>query len=226
MRWKKTKNEAKLENFWYPLLCLRRKLRFQVSAMDFPCISDQRRNEDIYYIYNNSTKVYKKLHALKFDLETIESTCFTSLGPTIGGKLERFYSVSALKLHLYFITILFRRHTEDSGRECQSWRFSIYNMWNNIRVESWKMKELRLKYSWKKLFVIEPNLALDEGFVYVKPLLVMRNDEILIEKREGQLILYEPRSGIETYFKIRGDPRLFHVTGFVGSLVSPFHNQG
>ncbi|KAK1560084.1 hypothetical protein Q3G72_021943 [Acer saccharum] len=105
-------------------------------------------------------------------------------------------------------------------------RFSIYNTWNNIRVESWKMKELRWMYSWKKLFVIEPNLALDEGFVYVKPLLVMRNDEILIEKREGQLILHDPRSEIETYFKIRGDPRLFHETGFVGSLVSPFHNQG
>ncbi|KAK0596379.1 hypothetical protein LWI29_015126 [Acer saccharum] len=108
----------------------------------------------------------------------------------------------------------------------QPQRFSIYNTWNNIRVESWKMKELRWMYSWKKLFVIEPNLALDEGFVHVKPLLAMRNDEILIEKREGQLILHDPRSEIETYFKIRGDPRLFHETGFVGSLVSPFHNQG
>ncbi|KAL5756370.1 hypothetical protein ACOSQ2_021116 [Xanthoceras sorbifolium] len=100
--------------------------------------------------------------------------------------------------------------------------FSIYHMWKGDRVDIWTMKEFGVEQSWRKLFVIRPKLAMDEGFLYLKPLLVMRNGKILIEMREGKLILYDPRTKIATDFKIRGAPIWFQMTSFVDSLVSPF----
>ncbi|KAL5769263.1 hypothetical protein ACOSQ2_016046 [Xanthoceras sorbifolium] len=101
-------------------------------------------------------------------------------------------------------------------------RFSIYHMWKSDRVEIWTMEEFGVKHSWRKLFVIRPKLAMDEGFVYLKPLLMMRNGKILIEMCEGHLILYDPGTKTAINFKIQGAPIWFQVTSFVSSLVSPF----
>lgn len=55
------------------------KVEISGSCNGLLCISDQRCNEDIF-LFNPSTRKYKKLPVPEFDVPTIETTCFTSLG--------------------------------------------------------------------------------------------------------------------------------------------------
>ncbi|KAI9162323.1 hypothetical protein LWI28_026145 [Acer negundo] len=287
---------SKVRKLQVPFARSLEKIGISGSCNGLLCISDQRHDEDIY-IYNPSTRVYRKLPVPEFDIPTnIDSTFFTSLGfgfhqndyklvrslylydkpleDIDSYKCEaRIYSFStnkwrkigvipfhirsrvAIMVHNNFVwtasrglgtgmsilVVAFDLDREEFWevprpeititRQCQievnvfEGRFSIYYMWKNDRVEIWTMEEFRVKQSWKKQFVIGPNLSLDNGFLYLKPLLVMRKGKILIEQGEGELILYDPKSETATNFKIRAAPRWFRVTSFVGSLVSPFHNQ-
>ncbi|XP_044500994.1 F-box protein CPR1-like [Mangifera indica] len=276
-------------------LCLE-KVEVSGSCHGLLCISDQRCNEDIY-LFNPSTGVYRKLPPPEFDVPTIETTCFTSLGFGFhGGENDykvlrsiflydkpfedidsyqceaRIYSLTTDKwkkigdvpFHIstraavciadrYFIwkasrgfgrrmsilVVAFDMDKEEFNEvgkpevsdptSCQievgvmNEQFSIFHMWRGERVEIWAMKEFGVKESWKKMIVIGPQMMMDPNYMFLKPLYMKKNGEILMEKGEGKLVVYQPQQQIVNDFTaIRRAPRWFFLYTYVGSLVSPF----
>ncbi|KAJ4704040.1 F-box protein [Melia azedarach] len=271
------------------------------SCNGLVCISDQQCNEDIF-LYNPSTKLYNKLPVPKFDVPTIGTSCFTSLGfgyhqaeddykvirsvylydkPFVNIdsyecearvyslKSDEWKKIGAIPFHIssraavpFRDEFLIWKASRGLGRgmsvlvvafdmnkdefvEIQqpevrdkmnqfqievgvvNGEFSLFHMWRSERVEIWTMKEFGVKDSWRKLLVIGKELILDEFFVHLKPVCLMKNinGKILIEKSEGELILYDFQNEIAEDFNIKGAPRWFSVYTCVGSLVSPFSSS-
>ncbi|GAV65220.1 hypothetical protein CFOL_v3_08735, partial [Cephalotus follicularis] len=101
-----------------------------------------------------------------------------------------------------------------------SW-FCIYHVSRNEGVGIWSMMEFGVKESWAMLYFIGRPVIVDEYFMYLRPVTVLNTGEILVNKGEGELILYDPQG--ETYrdVNIRGATRRFVASAYVGSLVSP-----
>ncbi|KAJ0053186.1 hypothetical protein Pint_03067 [Pistacia integerrima] len=274
------------------------KVEISGSYHGLLCISDQRCNEDIY-LFNPSTGVYRKLPPPEFDVPTIESTCFTSLGfgfhraendykvirsiflydkpfenidsyqceaRIYSLSTDKWKKIGAVPFHIStraavcfddqifiwkasrgfgrrmsILVVAFDMDKEEfkevpkpelrDPASCQievgvmNEYFSMFHMWRGERVEIWAMKEFGVKESWTKMFVIGPQMMIDPCYIFLRPLCMKKNGEILIEKGEGKLVMYAPEDEIVNEFTaIRRAPRWFSVYTYVGSLVSPFTN--
>jgi F-box interacting protein len=93
----------------------------------------------------------------------------------------------------------------------------------------WSMKEYGVTDSWELRVVIKlPWRVENYNYIFLKPLTILKNGEILIEAGEKARILHDPKKDSYRIINpIRGVPRRFLVTPIVGSLVSPFdYHQG
>lgn len=99
---------------------------------------------------------------------------------------------------------------------------SIFYLSRDDGIHIWSMKDYGVKESWALRFVIHrPDIVEGYNYMFLKPLTVLENGEILIEAGEKARILYDPKNEIFRMINaIRGAPRRFLVTPLVGSLVS------
>ncbi|KAJ6921690.1 F-box protein CPR1-like [Populus alba x Populus x berolinensis] len=106
---------------------------------------------------------------------------------------------------------------------------STFYLSKHDEAHIWSMKEYGVTDSWELRFVIKlPWRVENYNYIFLKPLTILKNGEILIEAGEKARILHDPKKDSYRIINpIRGVPRRFLVTPIVGSLVSPLdYHQG
>ncbi|XP_042509364.1 F-box protein CPR1-like [Macadamia integrifolia] len=86
------------------------------------------------------------------------------------------------------------------------------------RFEVWVMKDYGVRDSWVKLFTIEqPEVISSLG--HARPLCYSKNGEVIFNKSDGPLLLYDPRSGRVRTLRIPGAPDRMKAEVYIGSLI-------
>ncbi|OVA01216.1 F-box domain [Macleaya cordata] len=88
-----------------------------------------------------------------------------------------------------------------------------------VGVEVWVMKDYGVRESWTKLFTIALQTVV-QSFQYLRLIQCFNNGEILLQKDNNALVLYNPKHERTRILKIRGIPKRFETVTYVGSLVS------
>ncbi|XP_016442905.1 F-box protein At3g07870-like [Nicotiana tabacum] len=90
-------------------------------------------------------------------------------------------------------------------------------------IEIWVMKEYNVKESWMKEYIIgaytpTPNSVTQHLQPLAKVLCLLKNGEILLEYKGGNLVSYDPKNGIFRSLKLQGMPNLFQTCAHTGCL--------
>ncbi|XP_010274506.1 PREDICTED: F-box protein CPR30-like [Nelumbo nucifera] len=95
-----------------------------------------------------------------------------------------------------------------------------------VMIELWMMKDYGVGESWTKIFTILQPMR-TTPLRYLKPLGYMKNDEILVERGDGKLVLYNPIAATIRDLCIQGiSATWFNTEILVGSLVSLYTQNG
>ncbi|OVA01221.1 F-box domain [Macleaya cordata] len=96
----------------------------------------------------------------------------------------------------------------------------LCHLYKVIFVDVWVMKDYGVRESWTKLFTIVQEMV-TRPFVFLSLVQTFDNGEILLQKSDNALLLYDMKQGRSRILKIRHIRRSFEVETYVESLVSP-----
>lgn len=89
---------------------------------------------------------------------------------------------------------------------------------DEVHVEVWVMKEYGVIESWTKIVtILQPDVV--QSFWHVRPLKWFKNLQILLEKDESSLLLYDPESHKARDLTVNGVSKWLYAEIFVKSLV-------
>lgn len=82
-------------------------------------------------------------------------------------------------------------------------RFFICGMDAGVKI--WTMREFRVEESWVKMYNINADC---DPIDYLKPICKRKeSEEILVETRDGDFVMYNHENGVANEFEIHGAPR-------------------
>ncbi|XP_059436068.1 F-box/kelch-repeat protein At3g23880-like [Corylus avellana] len=94
------------------------------------------------------------------------------------------------------------------------WTNSMREKWLDVCFDIWLLVEVGVKNSWTKLFTIGPFSGIS------RPLGLLKNETMLLEKYNNQLVLYDPSTEKMTNIQIHENTVSEHLVTYMETLVS------